>query len=164
MITTIVLEVPLLIKQIILLASTFVVGGTLTFFISQLAVKRRNQNIIKEAQAEAEVIKKDKILQAKEKFLQLKSEHERYINERNNKMAAAENKFKQWENSLSQKIEENKRAKSEIDAIRENLNIQLSLVDKKSEELEKLHKQQVDQLEAVAWLTGKILFQYPDVC
>ena len=53
------------------------VGIAIGWFIMRLAMKYRAQNIIKEAEAEAEVIKKDKILQAKEKFLQIKAEHEK---------------------------------------------------------------------------------------
>ena len=41
------------------------------WMIMRLVMKFRAQNIIKEAEAEAEVIKRDKILQAKEKFLPL---------------------------------------------------------------------------------------------
>ena len=59
------------------------VGIAIGWFIMRLAMKYRAQNIIKEAEAEAEVIKKDKILQAKEKFLQIKAEHEKQAAARN---------------------------------------------------------------------------------
>ncbi|MCK4701631.1 MAG: DUF3552 domain-containing protein, partial [Bacteroidales bacterium] len=68
-------------------------GGFFAYLVWQKALKKRNKNIIKEAEAEGEVIRKDKILQAKEKFLQLRADHERLINERTNKMSQAENKF-----------------------------------------------------------------------
>ncbi|MBN2347211.1 MAG: ribonuclease Y [Bacteroidales bacterium] len=155
MITSIVLEVPAIVKGISIGAVSFVIGGFLSYLLFQLIFRKRIQNTIKDAQAEAEVIKKDKILQAKEKFLQLKSEHEKYINERNNKLSAAESRFKQRETILSQKIEENQRAKSELDVIKENLNHQLALVDKRSEELDKMHKQQVEQLETISGLSAE---------
>ena len=69
-------------------------------------LRKKSTNIIKEAEAEAEVIKKDMILQAKEKFLQLKSEHEKVINEKNHRILDAENKLKQREGSINQKIED----------------------------------------------------------
>ena len=53
------------------------VGIAIGWFIMRLAMKYRAQNIIKEAEAEAEVIKKDKILQAKEKFLRNTTQRER---------------------------------------------------------------------------------------
>ncbi len=127
------------------------VGG---YFIWNLVLSRKSKNTLNEANNEAEVIKKDKILQAKERFLQLKSEHEKYINERNQKLAQNENKFQQKEALLSQKIEESQRAKKEIDLIRENLNAQIELVEKKEEELGKIHKQQVEQLEAVSGISA----------
>ena len=130
-------------------------GGVISYLIWNVALKRKSNNIINEAKTEAEVIKKDKILQAKEKFLQLKSEHEKYINERNNRLVISENKFKQRESILSQKIEETQRARKEIEAIKENLNVQISLVEKKSEELERIHKQQVEQLEAISSLSAE---------
>lgn len=134
--------------------TSFIVGIGGGYFIWNLILNRKSKNILNEANNEAEVIKKDKILQAKEKFLQLKSEHEKYINERNQKLSQNEYKFQQKENQLSQKFEENQRAKKEIDLIRENLNAQINLVEKKEEELEKIHKQQVEQLEAVSGISA----------
>jgi ribonuclease Y len=144
-----------LLQGIIVGSIAFIVGGGLALILWNFALKRKSQRILNEAKTEAEVIKKDKILQAKEKFFQLKSEHEKYINEKNNKLAQSENKFKQRENSLSQKIEEAQRAKREQEAIRENLNAQLEIVEKKSTELDKMHKQQVEQLEAISGLSGE---------
>jgi ribonucrease Y len=132
----------------------FLGGSILSYFLYNIILKKRKESIIKDAEAEAEVIKKDKILQAKEKFLQLKSEHDRNVNERNSKVAQAENKIKQKEVDLSRKFEEAQRAKKEIDAIRENLNIQLEVVEKKHEELEKVHKQHQEQLETISGMTA----------
>lgn len=144
-----------LIQGIIIGGISFLLGGGLSYFLWNFAMKRKKDSIITDAQKEAEVIKKDKILQAKDKFLQLKSEHEKYINEKNNKLSSAENKFKQKENNLSQRIEESQRVKKELDTIRNNLNMQLELVDRKGEELEKMHQQQVEQLEAISGLSAE---------
>jgi ribonuclease Y len=133
----------------------FMGGGILSYFAWNIILKNKRESIINEANTEGEVIKKDKILQAREKFLQLKAEHEKFINERNSKLSAAENKYNQKENLLSQKLEEVQRAKRELDIFKENLSNQVVMVDKKSEELEKLHKQQIDQLEAISGLSGE---------
>jgi len=135
--------------------STFIAGSVVSYFLWNAAFKRKRTDIIADAESEAEVIKKDKILQAKEKFLQLRSEHEKYIGERNSRLIDAESKFKQKDATLSQKIEENQRIRNDLDAIKENLNVQISLVDKKSEELGKMHKQQVQQLEAISGLSAE---------
>ncbi len=130
------------------------VGGLVVWLIITQAFKTRARSIIREAEAEAEVMKKEKMLQAKEKFLQLKAEHEKEINIRNSRVLAIENKAKQKEVAISQRIEEYQRKKKEIDAVRENLDLQLELVEKKSEELEKMRKQQVEQLEALSGMSG----------
>ncbi len=125
------------------------------FFIYRVLLKKKRLNMIKEAELEAEVIKKEKILQAKEKFYQLKSEHEKYINEKNQKINQIENKIKQRETAISQRIAETQKEKLEVEAIRDNLNNQLELVEKKGEEMGRLHKQQVDKLESISGLSGE---------
>lgn len=143
--------------DILIIAITAVVSLVLGFLITNFMIRksivRKSQHIIKEAQAEAEVIKKDKILQAKEKFLQLKTEHEKQINERNNAIGNTENRLKQKEQSLSQKIEEVQRKQKELTVLKDNLNAQLEIVAKKQLDLEKAHKQQVEQLEAISGLS-----------
>lgn len=133
----------------------FAIGGILAYVAFMFATKNKREAIIKEAEAEAEVIKKDKILQAREKFLQLKAEHEKITNERNSRLGQAENKIKQKELALNQKFEEAQRSKKEADTIRESLSLQMEVVEKKHEELEKLHKQQVEQLEAISGITAE---------
>jgi len=141
--------------MIIFCVSALVIGFGVSYLFWQLALKNKSRKIISEAEAEAEVTRKEKILQAKERFLQLKTEHEKVINEKNNWIGHAENRIKQKEQILSQKIEASQRKKNEADAIRENLTSQLDLVDKKSEELAKLHRQQVDQLEAISGFSAE---------
>ena len=132
------------------------IGGTvLSYYLWQVMLRNRRKKIISEAEAEAEVIKKEKILQAKERFLQLKAEHEKVINEKNNRISQAENRIKQKELALSQKLEETQRKKNEADAIKDSLTQQVELLDKKSEELSKLHRQQVEQLEAISGLSAE---------
>ncbi|NMD03231.1 MAG: ribonuclease Y, partial [Bacteroidales bacterium] len=136
-------------------AASLVLGFASSYLIWQKALKSKSRKIINEAEAEAEVIRKEKILQAKERFLQLKSEHEKVINEKNMRIAQAENRIKQKEITLSQKLEESQRKKNEADAIRENLTSQLELVEKKNEELSKLHRQEVEKLEAISGLSAE---------
>jgi ribonucrease Y len=139
----------------IIAVGAFIAGGLITYFIYHALLKKKRVNMIKEAEMEAEVIKKEKILQAKEKFYQLKSEHEKLINEKNNKISQTENKIRQREASISQKIAEIQKERVEVDAIRENLKSQLDLVEKKAEEMGRLHKQQVDKLETISSLSGE---------
>ncbi len=117
-------------------------------------IEKRSVKIIKEAEEKAEVIRKDKILQAKEKFLQLKSEHEKVINERNSAVQKNENRLNQKESQISQKYEEIQRKQKELDVIKENLNNQLDIVNKKQTELDHSVKQQVEQLEVISGLSA----------
>jgi len=142
------------ILTIVLVLAAIVTGAVIAYLVNQAVLRRKSTNIIKEAEAEAEVLKKDKILQAKEKFLQLRSEHEKVITEKNQRVLAAENSLKQREVSISQKIEEVQRKNKEVDAIRENLSHQIEIIDKKKEELDKSHRQQVEQLEAISGLSA----------
>jgi len=121
-----------MVNSIIIALSALVVSGAVTYFLWNRLLAKKREKLVREAEAEAEVIKKEKILQAKEKFLQLKTEHEVAFNERNNKLLQAENKMKQREAVLSQKHEELQRKQNEVEAIRENLNNQLSLLDSAS--------------------------------
>ncbi len=134
-------------------------GILLGVLITYLIIKKSNQNkankIIKEAEAEAEVIKKEKMLQAKEKFLQLKAEHEKSINEKNQALQIAENKAKQKEQSLSQKQEQVQRKDQELDTLRQNLTHQLDVLNAKQQEVEKFHRRQVEQLETLSSLSAE---------
>ncbi len=130
-------------------------GGLISYFLWSVALKKKSRQLIEDAKSEGEVIKKDKILQAKEKFLQLKAEHEKEMNERTNKVIAQENKLKQKDQTLSQKIQETEKKKKELDAIRQNLQVQMDVVEKKNEELDKAHKQHVEQLEAISGMSAE---------
>ncbi len=138
---------------IIFLIISFLVGSTVSFFLWQTMLRKRKERIISEGRAEADVLKKDKILQAKEKFLELKNEHEKYINEKNAKINQQEQKLKQKENNFSQRSEEVSRKNREVEAIRTNLESQMALLEKREAEVQKMHKAQVEQLEAISGLS-----------
>ena len=65
--------------------AALLIGVGVAYFIFNAAQKKKSTSIVKEAEIEADMIKQQKILQAKEKFLQLKEEHEKIINEKNSK-------------------------------------------------------------------------------
>jgi ribonuclease Y len=140
---------------IIFCSATLVLGFGLSYIVWQRALRNKSRKIITEAESEAEVIRKEKILQAKERFLQLKTEHEKVINEKNSRISQSESRIKQKELALSQKLEETQRKKNEADSIHENLNAQLELVEKKNEELTRLHRQQVEQLESISGFSAE---------
>lgn len=131
-----------------------IVGFIVTSTILRKSVEKKSDKILKEAEEKAEVIKKDKILQAKEKFLQLRSDHEKAIQEKNNAIQKDENRLKQRESAFSQKMEDLQRKQKEVSTIKANLSTQLELVNKKQQELAKEHSRQVEQLEAISSLSA----------
>ena len=133
----------------------FIVGGILSYVLFKYGLKAKYDNVLKEAETEAEVIKKNKLLEVKEKFLNKKADLEKEVALRNQKIQQAENKLKQREMVLSQRQEEIQRKRAEADAVRENLEAQLGIVDKKKEELDKLQHQEIEKLEALSGLSAE---------
>ena len=147
----------------------FAVGAGLSYVFFRYGLKTRYDTIIKEAETEAEVIKKNKLLEVKEKFLNKKADLEKEVALRNQKIQQVENKLKQREIVLNQKQDEVQRKRNEAEAIKANLEAQIAIVDKKKdewdqkkveldkkkEELEQVHQQELEKLEALSGLSAE---------
>ena len=143
-------------------AVCFAVGAGLSYVFFRYGLKTKYDNILKEAETEAEVIKKNKLLEVKEKFLNKKADLEKEVALRNQKIQQVENKLKQREMVLNQKQEEVQRKRNEAEAIKENLEAQIAIVeqkkgewDQKKEELDKLQAQEREKLEALSGLSAE---------
>jgi len=132
------------------MAAGVVVASTLL----RKAIEKKSMQVLNEAEDKAEVIKKEKILQAKEKFLQLKSDHDKELQEKDNNIQRTENRLKQKETALNQRIEEYQRKQKELNTTHESLAAQMEVIAKKQQDLEKIHKQQVEQLESISALSA----------
>ncbi len=132
----------------------FALGSVGMFLVQRYLLKTRSEAIINEAQKEAEVIKKNKMLEVKEKFIQMKSDLEKQSNSRNAKLQSAEAKAKQRELLLNQQQSDLQRKKSENDAIKGNLENQLEIVAKKKTELEQLRQSEIEKLEHLSGLSA----------
>lgn len=128
------------------------IAATTTVLRNKLLSK--SQQVLKDAEEKGEVIKKDKILQAKEKYLQMKSEYDKQVSERNGKIQAAEQKLKQREQTLAQKVEELQKKSNELKSASDNLNNQIEVLNKRKAETEKIYKQSVEKLEHIAGMTA----------
>jgi ribonuclease Y len=113
------------------------------------------QAILKEAELRAETIRKEKQLEAKEKFVQLKAEHDKEVLERNKKINEGENRIRQKEQGINQKENNLDKQIKENEAIKENLNRQIELVNIKRTELEKHQEEHIRRLEKIAGLTAE---------
>ncbi len=129
------------------------IGATTTVLRNKLLSK--SQQVLKDAEEKGEVIKKDKILQAKEKYLQMKSEYDKQVAERNSKLQSAEQKMKQREQSLAQKVEELQKKSNELKTASENLNGQIEVLNKRKAETEKIYKESIEKLEHIANMTAE---------
>lgn len=94
-------------------------------------------------------------MEVKEKFLNKKADLEKEVALRNQKIQQAENKLKQRELMLNQKQEEVQRKRTEAEAIKENLEAQIVIIDKKKDELDKLQMQEREKLEALSGLSAE---------
>ena len=130
-------------------------GGAVTAWILNSMTVSRSKKIIEDAAKEAETIKKDKLLEVKEKFISLQAEMEKQTNIRNAKIQSQETKLRQRELAINQRQEELNKRKNEMDSIRDSLSNQLELVDKKKQDLDKIHKMEIERLEALSGLSAE---------
>ncbi|WP_028283140.1 ribonuclease Y [Olleya marilimosa] len=150
----------------ILIIAGIAIGAIIGFVIAKVleknnasklikGAKKSAASILKEANVEGEGIKKDKILQAKEKFLELKAEHEKVILSRDKKMADTEKRIRDKESQVSSELSKNKKLNSDIEEKVNDYNHRLDVLEKKQEELDRLHKSQVEQLEVISSLSAE---------
>ena len=136
----------------------FVAGGVIAALVvaamNKATQAKRREEMQREMERETDVMKKNKMLEEKEKFIQLKAELEKQVAARNSKIQSAETKLKQHELSLSQRQEELQRKLTEADILKENLNNQAQLIEKRKLDLEKMHQQEVVHLETISGLSA----------
>ncbi|HSR38894.1 MAG TPA: Rnase Y domain-containing protein, partial [Phnomibacter sp.] len=116
--------------------------------------EQQAQKMIADAQAAAETLKKEKLLEAKERFVQMKAEHDKEVLERNKKIADTEARVRSLEQSLNSKSGNLEKQIKENEAIKENLNRQIEVVNLKRSELEKHQEEHIRRLEKIASLTA----------
>ena len=152
--------------EIIIPVIGVIVGVAIGFFIAKILernnasqliqrAKKSASSILKEAKSEAETIKKDKILQAKEKFLELKSEHEKVILNRDKKISEAEKRTRDKESIVSSELAKTKKLSAELEEKKADYSERISILEKKQNEVEKLHRSQIEQLEVISSLSAE---------
>ncbi|MBK8497710.1 MAG: ribonuclease Y [Flavobacteriales bacterium] len=130
-------------------------GGLIVGLILNSAMKKRKTGILKEAEAEAEALKKEKILQAKEKFLQLKEQHEKEVRERERSVSQAQEKAKQREQQLSRQQQDLANKDKQVDQLKQELAQKVEGLSRRKEETEKMHTKQVALLENISGLSAE---------
>jgi ribonuclease Y len=142
-----------------------VVGLAVGFLIAKLlekgratktleSAKKEAAAILKDAKAEGENIRKEKIYQAKEKFLELKAEHEKVIINKDKKISEAEKRTRDKESQVSSELARNKKLNERLESQLQDLEKRKEFYERKQGELEKLHKSQIQQLEVISGLSA----------
>ncbi|QNL22375.1 ribonuclease Y [Hyphobacterium sp. CCMP332] len=116
--------------------------------------KNKARLIISEAESQAESIKKDKILEAKEKMISMKSEIEEEFAKKKSIIIQNENKIRNKDENLRKLIEENSRKEAELESLKENLQAQMEIVSKRKAEADRVKASQVERLEKMANMTA----------
>ena len=131
------------------------VGAVVAYILSNSRLNKKVQSRLEEAENQAEAIKRDKLLEVKEKFLNKKAELEKEVQIRDQKLQQNENRLRQKEMQLNQRQGDLQRKHQEADAVRENLEAQMSVIEGKKEELEKLQMQEREKLEVISGLSAE---------
>jgi ribonuclease Y len=129
----------------------FVVGAGGAYVLFGLISKKT----MRDAEAEAELLKKNKMIEAKDKFIALKVDHEQQVAQRNEKLQEREVRQQQREMQLNQKQGDMQRKINEVDALRETHEQQISQIEHKKKELESLTRHAQEQLETVSGLSAE---------
>lgn len=131
-------------------------GGAVSVFVIQnVLLKNKRSQIIREAELEAENIKKEKILQAKERFLKLKEDHEVAMKDKERRLQSTEDRAKAREKTLAQKIEEVSRKESDLEKNQTELEAKVVTFDLKHQELEKIQEKRVAELSRISGMSAE---------
>ena len=145
---------------VVLIGLGILIGFVVNHFIIKYRQKKQIENskleserILEIAKKEAENIKNNKIIQAKEKFLELKSEHEKTILSREDKIKNIERQAFEKEKEISVKLSLQSDLNIELKSKSDDFDKKLKVLEKKNLEVEKKRKEQIKQLEIIARLS-----------
>lgn len=144
----------MIVETIILVIVALCVGVAVTMIAQKNMAHTAAKSIVEEAKKEAEVLKKNKLLEAKEEELKIISDAEKQANQKMSRLQSQEAKLKQREIQLNQQQSENQRTKNELEATRANLETKISQNEAKQEELDKLILSERQELETISGLSS----------
>ncbi len=130
-------------------------GGAVAYYVQNILLKKKKEQIVHDAEAEGESIKKEKLLQAKEQFFKLKEDHDSSVKEKDRRLQSLEDKVKSKENTLSQKIEELGRKEKETEKIVADYELKSQSIELKSQELDKMQQKRVLELTKISGMSSE---------
>ncbi len=123
--------------------------------ISYAVLRFSSLSILKKAQEEAEVLKKNKVIEAKEKFIALKLEHDNQVREQEKRQQQQEQRLQQREQQLNQRQGDIQRAQNDVNQKAQQVELQQKALEFKSQEIEKMHHKAEQQLEQLSGMSAE---------
>ncbi|MBK8583110.1 MAG: ribonuclease Y [Flavobacteriales bacterium] len=130
-------------------------GSGIVYTVLNGMLKKRRHSILREAEAEGEAVKKEKLLQAKERFLELKEEHEQAAQEKDKRLNQGLEKNKQREQQLSRQQQDLSNREKQVNAMQGEIDQRMQGIELRRQEVEKNHEKQVVQLEKISGLNAE---------
>ena len=137
------------------------IGMAMGFFLQKFKnnkfledTKKEAKELLDEARRDANQVKGEKMLQAKERFIELRSEHEKLIFNREKKISELENRNREKENMLNKDINRNKNLYNSLEQKNELLQTRLNKLEIKQKEIDKNHEIHIQKLEAISGITA----------
>ena len=136
---------------------SLIVGGLIGFIIRVAIVekgfqnaKNKSQGIIDNAFSQAERIKKEKLLEAKQEIYNLKQDNEKILKEKRHEVQVIENKLHQREELLERRSSNLDKRELNLDRKEEILDNRKSAIDEKNFQLEQIINEQNEKLLEIA--------------
>lgn len=131
------------------------IGVTVSMIVQRNIARSRANRILEEARNEAEVIKKNKLLEAREEELKIIGDAEKQATQRMQKVQQTESRLKQRELQLNQQQSENQRARNENEQTNKRLQERMALAESKQAEVEAMKRKEQEELERVSGLSSE---------
>jgi ribonucrease Y len=148
----------LVITGVVFLVVGLIVGKTLTSRVNkdrERELEEKSKALLRDAEKDAEALKKDKMLEAKEHFLKLKSNFEEETNKKKSILITNENKLKQKDQHLTKEFDKLKKGREEVEALKEQLTNQMEIMSIKKAEMDKFNEQKILTLEKISSLSAE---------
>ena len=141
--------------EIVLILLGLIGGGAATFFIQKTALKAQTAKVLKDAEIEAENIRKERALQAKETFLKQKEEHDTFIKDRERKLQSNEDRARSKEKNIDQKLEEFEQKEQEIEKLKSTYESKFEILELRMQDADKTQQKRVEELSKISKLSAE---------
>jgi len=123
--------------------------------ICYLVFRYTSAGLLRKAEEEAEIIKKNKIVEAKEKYIALKLEHDNMVRQDEQRKQQREQQLNQRQNDLNSRQGDLQRQQNELKENLQKMDQQQKALEYKSQEIEKMHHQAKQQLESLSGMSAE---------